>query len=139
MSLFGPDRRVAAADDWTWEIYVRRVQLPAWRRSELLDEPDDPVTRFDAIWSLLTAPFFLITDVLAPILRIVIGLPFALVRAIRPRVWKIEAVSFWPHEERYVWTTTRSDRARVLDEIADALEHRRFAQPRGAIFHGRQR
>jgi hypothetical protein len=138
VSLFGPDRRVTVAEDWAWDVYARRVQLPAWRPAEMFDEPD-PVGRYGTFLALLTAPLYLVTDVLAPLLRIVIGLPFALVRAIRPKVWKIEAVTFWPREERYVWTTTGPERARVLNEIADALEQRTFAQPRGAIFHGRKR
>ncbi len=54
----------------------------------------------------------------------------------RPEALRVEAVTYLPHRERYVWTTTTDHVARVIAQIGAGLEHGQLARPLGAVFRG---
>jgi len=54
----------------------------------------------------------------------------------RPDALRVEAVTYLPHRERYVWTTTTDHVARVIAQIDAGLEQGRLARPLGAVFRG---
>jgi hypothetical protein len=139
MGLFGPSRIVTAADGSRWEIYVYRFRLPSWRPVDY-DSSQPPVGQgssavlgFAAVDALLS----LINDLLIPFVRMLVTAPLVLLRSSRSSRRRIEALSVWPHEERYAWEMDAADVERVLSEIADALKRGKFAQPARAVFLGR--
>jgi hypothetical protein len=138
MRLPGAAVRVVLAPDGTeWKIYVARFRFPRWRPSDydqtpkvVGGEPGIVLIAADAVLSVLN-------DLLIPLLRFVVTLPFVLVGSSNSSKRTIEAVTVWPHEERYVWETDAADVQGVVDEVAAGLERGTFAQPAQAIFYGR--
>ncbi len=63
-------------------------------------------------------------------------LPGALLRR-SPRALRIEAVTFFPRRQAYVWTTTTDHVTRVLAQIVTGLEAGELARPLGAVYRGR--
>jgi hypothetical protein len=87
---------------------------------------------------LLEIPLFLYYCVVAPAVAYVIRLPAAAVRSRRSRTWTVEAVCWWPHEQRFRWSVDAGDRDRVATEIANGIAAGRWAQPSAAVFHGQE-
>jgi hypothetical protein len=54
----------------------------------------------------------------------------------RPEALRVEAVTYLPHRERYVWTTTTDHIARVIAQIDAGLAQGHLARPLGAVFRG---
>jgi hypothetical protein len=79
-----------------------------------------------------------IYDLLVPLLRWLVTAPFTLIRSSRSSRRTIEALSIWPHEERYVWATEDTEVDRVVEEIAAGLGQGKFLQPAGSEFLGLQ-
>jgi hypothetical protein len=52
------------------------------------------------------------------------------------RALRVEAVTFLPRRQTYLWTTTTDHIARVLDQIAAGLEAGELARPLGAVYRG---
>jgi hypothetical protein len=88
------------------------------------------------IWALLEIPLFLVNQVAVPALRYFIQIPIAIVRNRKSTTWTIEAVSWWPHEQRFSWTADASEKDRVLAEIAAGISEGRWAQPHRSVFRG---
>jgi hypothetical protein len=63
-------------------------------------------------------------------------LPGSLLRR-SPHALHIEAVTFLPRRQAYLWTTTTDHVARVLDQIVAGLEAGELARPLGAVYRGR--
>jgi hypothetical protein len=49
---------------------------------------------------------------------------------------KIEAVSYFPTQQRYLWTTTSDHVIPVVEQIASGLEAGELARPLGAVYRG---
>lgn len=81
---------------------------------------------------LLEIPVFVFNQVLLPIARIVVRAPFALARSRMSDRWSIEAVCWWPSEQRLVWSVSAADRDRVTDEITNALRDGHWVTPVGS-------
>ena len=109
--------RVDAPGGDTWTVRTFRVRLPGWRRIELEDEPLNDRDIFTMLFNLIALPF---TLVLIPLLIVLVQLPGALLTALRSDDAWVEAASYWPHEERYLWRTSRGDapavRAAVIED-----------------------
>jgi hypothetical protein len=134
MGLFRPARRVTGPRGESWELYVSKTALPAWREPSAADYDVDPraglvVGVVDAVWGSLVYP----------LLRFVAALPFAVVRGRRTRAVRIEAVSWYPEKEVHLWTTTDVQARGVLDEIAGGLAAGRFVEPLGSVYAGLER
>jgi hypothetical protein len=54
-----------------------------------------------------------------------------------PEALRVEAVTYLPNREAYVWITTTDHVERVLAQIEAGLEQGALARPLGATFHGR--
>lgn len=68
--------------------------------------------------------------------RALADLPGAFLRR-SPRSFRIEAVTFLPHRQTYLWTTTADHVLRVLDQIVTGLEAGELARPLGAVYRGK--
>jgi hypothetical protein len=137
VSVLRPSRKVTAPDGTEWELYVSRFALPPWRPARYTGS--DPITSapFELVLFLLSIPIFLVEQVAWPLLRFVLELPGAAVRARRTRTATGEAICFSPRKVSLVWTTSDDHSDRVLAQIADALIAGEQPQPLGARFAGR--
>jgi hypothetical protein len=73
------------------------------------------------IWTLLEIPLFLIHRAVLP------------ARACMSTQWTVEAVCWWPSEQRQTWSVGAGDRDRVTAEIADAVQDGRWVTPVGSV------
>jgi len=121
---------------------VSRFRGPPWEPADY----DSPTELLTWTWSpsggvllvLLEIPLFLYHCVVVPAVAYVIRLPAAAVRSRRSRTWTVEAVCWWPHEQRFRWSVDARDRDGVAAEIADGISAGRWAQPSAAVFHGEE-
>ena len=115
--------RVTTPSGVTWDVRTFRVRLPAWRQIDLDTEPMDDRDVFDMALTIVLLPF---TVILLPLLLFLAELPRAFLAAARSDDAWVEAANYWPHEERYLWRTSRGDlpavRAAVI-EMLSAGEH----------------
>ena len=107
MGILHPTRKLTDPLGHEWEIYVSRIESA---RSRLYRE-------------------------LMSVVRVV-GL-----REERPdrgsaEALRVEAVTYLPHHETYLWTTTTDHIARVIEQIAAGLEQGYLARPLGAVYRG---
>ena len=133
---FRPEVTVEAPDGRSWEIYVTRFRAPRWRPWDYDDEPPYVSSNASGAWFVLAAVQFAIFDVVLPAISFVLRLPAAFVRSRRSNTWVVEAVCWWPQEERFQWWVEARDRSRVTDEVAKGIAEGRWAQPAGAVFNG---
>ena len=139
MRWFGPSTTITAPDGREWELYVNRFRGPRWQPRDY-DSPTELLTwnrnPSGGVLLLLEIPLFALNCILLPALGYVLGLPAAVVRSRRAKTWLVEAVSWWPHEQRFQWSVDAEMRDRVTREIATGIAEGRWAQPAGAVFHG---
>jgi hypothetical protein len=133
-----PARVVTAPDGTQWEIYVARFQLPRWQPIDYEGSPGPRGGQAGLVALVVDAVLSVINDLLLPLLRMLVTAPVVLIASSRSSRRRIEALTVWPHEERYVWETDASAVESVLDEVAAALERGTFAQPAPAVFLGRR-
>ena len=133
--MFGRKATVDAPDGRTWEVYVNHVRGPRWREWAYDEAPYEAVNATEG-WLVIEAVQFVVFGVVLPTISYVLRLPAAVVRSRRSRTWVVEAVSWWPHEERFQWWVDAGDRARVADEVVKGIAEGRWAQPAGAVFRG---
>ena len=115
--MFRPFARVTDPHGREWEIYASKLVLPR------LPTPDPTST---GRGQLLAAPRLL--------LRILVDLPVAAVRAVRSDKWTIEAISWAPFRSSYTWTTTTEYRGQVLAQVEGGLARGDTPRPRNAQF-----
>jgi hypothetical protein len=87
---------------------------------------------------LLELPLFAYNCILVPAVTFILRLPAAVVRSRRSKTWTVEAICWWPHEQRFRWSVDAADRVRVAAEISQGVAEGRWAQPAGAVFHGEE-
>jgi hypothetical protein len=128
VSVFRPSARVADPHGRTWEIYAFRVVLP--------DRPvgDSPLEYQGALLQAIGAFFWLTRGFLVLLVRLLVDVPAAAVRAARSDDWTIEAVSWAPYLRRYTWKTTREFRGQVLAQVEGGLARGEVPTPRNAQF-----
>lgn len=131
-----PETTVTAPDGATWEVYVDRPTGVRWQPSDY----DVPDPYFDSKGGLVVAviaiPLFVVNCIVVPAVRYLLSLPAGVVRSRRSTTWVVEAVCWWPHEQRFRWSVETSQRDRVTAEIVKGIGQGRWAQPTGAVFHG---
>jgi hypothetical protein len=143
VSFFRPTRKVTAPDGRTWEIYVSRFEPPSWKPSDYQSLADDLggtfyLARLFLLFFLIEIPLFLIHEVLWPLLRMIVTLPWTVAKGLRSRQLRVEAVSFFPWPESHLWLTTKDHVGRVVEQVAAGLESGGVARPLGADFKGSQ-
>ena len=148
MGSFRPARRVAGPHGQAWEIYVTRTKAPAWSPIGYSSPGEDlvgsgmgmganPVLAETALVSMLfMIPQFILFDVIWPVVRYLLVLPFAFVRGRRTEAVWIEAINFYPHRAALLWTSTRTQLRGVVEQIAVGLAVGRVEQPIGAVYCG---
>jgi hypothetical protein len=101
VSVFRPAVRVHAPDGREWEIYAYKIAVGE---------------RDDGNAELVRKKRFVrrVLDVLRDV-------PVAAVRALRSDEWTIEAITFMPQRQSYVWRTTREYRGQVLAQVEGNL------------------
>jgi hypothetical protein len=133
--MFRPVATVDAPDGRTWEVYVSRFRGPGWRPWSY-DEPPYGTSSSAGPWVVVGALQFLVYDLVLPTISYLLRLPAALVRSRRSSTWIVEAVCWWPHEQRFQWWVDARERSRVADEVVRGISEGRWAQPAGAVFNG---
>ena len=78
--------------------------------------------------------FWLVRGAFVPLVRVLVDLPVAAVRASRSDEWTIEAVSWAPFRRRYTWKTTREHRGQVLAQVEGGIARGEVPMPRNAQF-----
>jgi hypothetical protein len=138
MGIFRPARTVSTPSGQYFELYASKLILPPWREGEGGDWEPSGDARFD----LLTLPLAILgvlwSILVAPLLRFLALLPFALVKRRRTHAVRIEAINDFPKREVYRWTTTDLLVDDVLDEIVAGLRSGKFVQPEGSVYDGEQ-
>jgi hypothetical protein len=71
-----------------------------------------------------------------PLLRLILLMPFALVKGRRSHAARIEAMCFTPPPETRTWTITVDQIDSVLEEIVQGLAQGKVVQPVGAVYSG---
>ena len=126
MSLLRPARSVEGPDGRRWEIYVSRFKPPGWKPSDYDSLADDYggaffIGRLLFFFWLIELPIFLVNHVLWPLLRLILTLPWTIVRGLTNPTIRVEAISFFPWEESHLWVTTRDHVGLVVEQVARGL------------------
>jgi hypothetical protein len=137
-----PDLTVVDPAGATWEIYVSRFRGPRWQPRDY-ESPSELMTwnwnlSGGVLLLLLEVPLFLYNCVLVPAATFLLRLPAAIVRSRRSETWTVEALCWWPHEQRFRWSVDAANRVRVAAEISQGIAEGRWAHPAGAVFHGEE-
>lgn len=126
-----------APDGGVWELYLTRsTGNLRWRPADYDVPMYDVAGGASLLWAVLEIPLFVVNQVLRPTASYLSRLPFVLARSRKADAWTVEAVCWWPHEQRFHWSVSGKDRERVLAEVAAGISEGRWAQPTGAVFHG---
>ena len=129
MSVFRPSARVSDPHGRAWEIYAFRILLP--ERSA----GDSPLEyQIDLFSQVIGGIFWLVRGAFVLLVRLLVDLPVAAVRASRSDEWTIEAVSWAPFRRRYTWKTTREHRGQVLAQVEGGIARGEVPMPRNAQF-----
>ena len=121
---------------------MSRFRGPRWQPRDY-ESPSELITwnwnlSGGVLLLLLEVPLFLYNCVLVPAATFLLRLPAAIVRLRRSETWTVEALCWWPHEQRFRWSVDAANRVRVAAEISQGIAEGRWAHPAGAVFHGEE-
>ena len=118
-----------------WEIYAFRIKLP--ERGSIEPGLDGIAAGGWSIYALsgvLDGLLWLLGQVVLLLVRVLVDIPMAAIRALGSDEWTIEAVSWAPPKTTRTWTTTREHRGQVLAQIEGGLARGESPRPRNAQF-----
>jgi hypothetical protein len=124
---------VTAPGGYAWTIRASRVRLPRWRPVSDLVDVDDAFAELDVLTILIYVVALPFTHVLIPLLSALAQLPAALARPFTSDVAWVEASTTWPHQETYVWRTSRNDAPAVQARVAAQLAAGESLRPDRAV------
>ncbi len=133
MGFLRPQRKVLDPEGAEWELYVSRMVLPVWRPS---DHEVGPVAQSTIFGLLLEWCFAIVGAIVVPFVRLLAALPGAWLRGRRSRVYRIEAITWFPRRQTQTWTTSAEDLEEALIAISAGIRRGRPAQPSCAVFLG---
>ena len=107
-----------------WEIYAFRISLP--ERSA----GDSPLEYHGVVMQTVGGILWLVRGAGVLLVRMLVDLPIAAMRATRSDEWTIEAVSWAPSRHRYTWKTTREHRGQVLAQVEGGIARGEIPKPR---------
>ena len=111
MTVFRPSVRLHSPDGREWEIYEYKLDVGGraeWD-TDLVDADVGELAVVNAIvWLVMLIPRLLVRLVDA-------------IRAVRSDEWTIEAITFMPSRQSYVWRTTSEHRGQVLAQVEGSL------------------
>jgi hypothetical protein len=102
VSVFRPSARVRSPDGRDWELYVYRFELRDRTRSDAAHSGE---------------PVRLVVRLVSPLVRATT----AVARALRTDDWTVEAITFMPQRQSYVWRTSKEHRGQVLAQVEGSL------------------
>jgi hypothetical protein len=115
-------RRAVTHDGREWEIHIQRFQ---WRKPG--EKYHDPVS--DEGLAFL--------DEIVEVAWAAVTFPAAIVRSVRTRYRRVEAICWWPNEARMVWETDAAHVDAVAEELTRQLERGyEHVAPANATFLG---
>ncbi len=121
MSVFRPSARVRSPDGRDWEIYAYKLQLGDRAEWDTDVAPSD-VGAYPAAAEIEVVNAIAWLVMLVPRLVLRLGdAAVAAVRAARSDEWTIEAITFMPQKQSYVWRTTKEYRGQVLAQVQGSL------------------
>ena len=140
MSVFRPSVRLTAPDGREWEIYAYKLDVAGRAESDTdvvnADVPVGPAAAELAIVNGLVWLVMLLPRLLARLL----DAGAAAIRAARSDDWTIEAITFMPQKQSYVWKTTGEYRGQVLAQVEGSLARGHVPQQlRNATYVGWRR
>jgi hypothetical protein len=133
VSWLRASRKVVDPDGVKWDIYVTRIRVGD--PGQVFDS-HDPV--FNARWDVLLFATTIASELVRVIVRVVMLLPFALVRSRFGITRRIEAIAEWPQPVKHVWQVEGPPGKLLLDEIARGLERGTVPEPAGARYLGEE-
>jgi hypothetical protein len=121
VSVFRPSVRLTSPDGRAWEIYVYKLEVgdrAEWD-TDLLDDQGSygPAAAEFAIVNALIWLVMLIPRLLMRLLDAAV----AAARAVRSDTWTVEAITFMPQRQSYIWKTTTEHRGQVLAQVEGSL------------------
>jgi hypothetical protein len=133
VSWLRASRKVVDPDGVKWDIYVTRIQVGD--AGQVFDPPDPSYhTRWDILMFVMT----IASELVRLVVRILMLLPFALVRSRFGITRRIEAIAEWPQPVKRVWQVEGPPGKLLLDEIAHGLERGTVPEPAGARYLGEE-
>jgi len=121
VTVFRPAARVTSPDGREWELYAYKVEVRDRRDWETdVVDADVGMSSAAAGLALLNAIVWLVTLVPRLLVRLA-DVAAAGLRALRSDEWTVEAISFLPQRQSYVWKTAREYRGQVLAQVEGSL------------------
>jgi hypothetical protein len=124
---------VVDADGVKWDIYVTRIRVGDPGRVF-----DSPEPSFSPRWDLRMLAATIASELARVVARVLMLLPFAVVRSRFGITRRIEAIADWPQPVRRVWQVEGPPGKLLLDEIARGLERGNVPEPTGARYLGEE-
>ena len=140
MSVFRPSVRLTSPDGREWEIYAYKLEVGGraeWD-TDLFDADvgNQPAA---AELAVVNAVAWLVLLVPRLLLRL-LDAGLAALRTMRSDAWTIEAITFMPQRQSYVWRTTSEHRGQVLAQVEGNLARGHVPQQlRNATYVGWRR
>jgi hypothetical protein len=140
VSVFRPSARVRSPDGREWEIYAYKIQVgdrAEWDTDVFdADVPNQPPA---AELALVNAVVWIVMLVPRLLMRL-LDAAWAAVRSIGSDEWTVEAITFMPQRQSYIWRTTREYRGQVLAQVEGSLARGDPpANLRNAVYEGWRR
>ena len=121
MTVFRPSVRLRSPDGREWEIYEYKLDVGG-RAEWDTDVVDADVSAYPAAAELAIVNAIGWVVMLIPrLLARLVDVGVAAVRAARSDEWTIEAITFMPNRQSYVWRTTSEHRGQVLAQVEGSL------------------
>jgi hypothetical protein len=133
MSWLRASRKVVEPDGVAWDIYVTRIRVPDAGRP--FDAPDPSYSATRDVFGIVAT---IANELVRLLVRLVMLLPFALVRSRFGITRRIEAIADWPEPVKRVWEVEGAPGKILLDEIARGLALGKVPEPSGARYLGEE-
>ena len=132
MSVFRASARTRSPGGREWEIYVYKLQLPDRGTPDPAPFDLGPSLQGAGVSALLDGIAYVAAWVPRLLIRLVVDLPLALVRALRSDEWVVEAISWAPFRSSYKWSIESEARGQVVALVVGALARGETPRPRNA-------
>jgi hypothetical protein len=134
VSWLRASRKVVDPEGVAWDIYVTRIHVGD--AGQLFDPPDPTGS---PRWDILMFAATVASELVRVVVRLVMLLPFAVVRSRFGITRRIEAIADWPQPVKHVWLVEGPPGKVLLDEIARGLERGKPPRPAGVRYLGEKR